>query len=154
MELAEFICKVKLAWLIPDWEQEIRGCLVEETRHSLYRVRANTQISWMSERTSRNPSVVCSAINTILWPCDILIVSTNSVVVRTNHVLSVEYRSCWTRWKVHLDCCDKKGNYFEKSLQDEVNNRSTPTSVWGNLKHVLRKCAWVNKPLLPMFGYR
>ena len=40
-----YFCKVKLAWLIPDWEQEIRGCLVEETRHSLYRVRANTQIS-------------------------------------------------------------------------------------------------------------
>lgn len=28
-------CKVTLAWLISEWGQEIRGCLVEETRHSL-----------------------------------------------------------------------------------------------------------------------
>ena len=38
-------CKVTLAWLISEWRQEMRGCLVEETRHSLYRVRANIQIS-------------------------------------------------------------------------------------------------------------
>ena len=30
-----------------------------------------------------------------------------------------------------------KGNYYEKSLQDEVIIKSTPTSVYGNLKHAL-----------------